>query len=88
MTPAPEGPVSGPHGYYPNNRKWADANRMVMVLGAIILGVMSWWGSLVWSMARGAEQKNIEQDTMIRVLIEKSAETSVKLDRILERMPK
>ena len=83
----PEQPTS-PHSYGRDGQRWYDPNRIAISLSIILVAFVTWWGTLVYSMANNATQKNIEQDTMIRVLIEKTADVSTKLDRLLERMPK
>jgi hypothetical protein len=59
-----------------------------MVIGGIMIAAGGWFGSIIWTMAHGSELKNVEQDTVIMMLVKNQSEFNVKLDRILERMPK
>lgn len=88
-----ETPPSGPHRYSPNDsyrggdggRRWYDPNRIALAAGVLLIAFVTWWGTLVYSMARGAELKNIEQDTMLKFVVEKVTEIGVKVDRIAEK---
>lgn len=84
---------SGPHRYSPNDsyrggdggRRWYDPNRIAIVLGALLIAFVTWWGTLVYALANGAVQKNIEQDVTIKFVVEKITEIGVKVDRLSEK---
>jgi len=75
--------------------RWYDPHKTTIALATLVLGFVAWWGSLVWSMARAAETKNVEQDGRITAVEKAMVEVGTKvdrietkLDRLLERMPK
>jgi len=88
-------PASESHKHYANGKRWYDPSRMVVTLFGIVGFFTVAWGGLVFTMAHGASQKNIEQDAIIKAINDKLDKQDVKLDkqgekldRVLERMPK
>jgi hypothetical protein len=69
-------------------RRWYDPNRIAIAASVLLIAFVTWWGTLVYSMARGSETKNIEQDVMLKFVVEEVTKVGLKLDRISERMPK
>lgn len=75
--------------------RWYDPHKTTIALAALVLGLVGWWGSLVWAMARSGETENIKQDGRItaveKAVVEigqKADRIETKLDRLLERTPK
>jgi hypothetical protein len=83
----PSGVYSG-KGFDDRGRRWYDPNRIAIAAGVLLIAFVTWWGTLVYSMASNATQKNIEQDVMLKFVVEKVTEVGLKVDRISERMPK
>jgi len=78
-----------------NGKRWYDPGRMVIVLFGIVGFFTVAWGGLVFTMAYGASQKNLQQDEQIKAISDRLGGFDVKLDkqdgkldRVLERMPK
>lgn len=67
-------------------RRWTDPNNMVAILGGLILLMMAWWNSQVYSMAHTSELKNAEQDAIILTIVKNQAELGAKIDRLLEKV--
>ena len=79
----PSGVYGGGRG--DNGRRWYDPNRIAIAASILLIAFVTWWGTLVYSMARGAEIKNIEQDVMLKFVVEKVTETGVKVDRLSDK---
>jgi hypothetical protein len=84
----PSGVYQGKGGFDDRGRRWYDPNRIAIAAGVLLIAFVTWWGTLVYSMASNATQKNIEQDVMLKFVVEKVTEVGLKVDRISERMPK
>jgi len=71
-----------------NGRRWYDPNRVTLILGALVLGFVAWWGSLVYGMSRAAELANTRQDQELDTMRRGVEKMDGKLDRLLERREK
>lgn len=68
-----------------SDRRWTDPNKLIMALAVIVLAFVSWWGTLVYGMARAAELANARQDQEIQELMRFAGRVDDKLSRLLER---
>jgi len=81
-------PYSGEHRSNGSGRRWTDSAKVVWALISAIAFVIMSWGGVVYTTAHSAETKNVEQDVKINSIENKVDRMDLKLDRILERMPK
>ena len=68
-----------------NGRRWYDSSRVIAWLFSLVMLFVMAWSSLVFTMSRESEAKNIEQDGRLNNLTYMLEKIDSKLDRVLEK---
>jgi len=68
-----------------NGRRWYDSTRIITALMSVVVFFAVAWGTLVFSLASSAKDKNIEQDGRLNNLTYMLEKIDAKLDKVLEK---